>query len=257
MKPKKLSVSRPQKSEKEKRFLQTPSQKQVWNNIAEEWSKWKNNPDPKVIKFVSSSKGNLLDLGSGSGRNFSKTKATIYALDFSEEMLKYAGQKAKQLKIKIKTIPYDIKKFSSIGSEFLDAQDSEKHIKNLDITKRLPFEDNFFDNIICIATLHCIKGRSIREKVLKELYRISKPKVKLLIKVWNRKNKKFHDKEERMIKWQDKGERYYYFYTKEELEKELKKAKFKILEAESQKNGFELQEIVILGEKSSTYPTKF
>ena len=205
--------------------MKIPSQKEVWNSIAPEWYEFKNHQDPRVIEFVKRSKDNLLDLGSGTGRNFhSGMKTTIYALDFSSEMLKYADDNAKKLGIKIKLIQHDL-------------------------NKKLPFQNDFFERIICIATLHCIKGKTNRQKILKEIYRVLKPNSKLLIKVWNRKSKRFGGKKEKIIRWQDKGERYYYFYTREELEDEVKKAGFKIISIESQRNNFESQEIVILAKK--------
>ena len=97
--------------------------------------------------------------------------------------------------------------------------------------------------------MHCIKGKTNRQKILKEIYRVLKPNSRLLIKVWNRKSKRFGGKKEKIIRWQDKGERYYYFYTREELEDEVKKAGFKIISIESQRNNFESQEIVILAKK--------
>ena len=200
------------------------SQKQVWNSIAEEWNKFKKIPDPKVADFVAKAKGNLLDLGCGSGRNFTKTEAIIYGIDFSEKMIQLAGKKAKELKIKHYMIIQDIH------------------------SGKLPFEDNFIDKAICIATLHCIKGKTNRQKILKELHRIIKPKAQLLIKVWNKNNKKFKNKtKEKLINWQDKGARYYYFYEEKELLKELKQAKFNILNINSK--DFEKQEIIILAEK--------
>src|SRR3989344_4924805 len=201
-------------------------QKQVWNSIAPEWYEYKNNSDPKVIEFVEKSKGKLLDLGCGAGRNFAKTNAERYALDFSQDMIKYAEKKAKEKGLK------------------------NTHFFVSDITKKLPFEENTFKNVICIATLHCIKGKANRTKTLKEISRVLKPKGKLLIKVWNRNNIRFGGKKERMIKWTDKGERYYYFYTADELEKEVLSVGLKIkkLEHKNKRTGFESQEITILAE---------
>ena len=232
------------------------SQQQVWNLIAPEWYEYKNNSDPKVIEFVEKAKGKLLDLGSGAGRNFAKSDAEIYALDFSEEMLKFAEIKAEKMlgkKIANNIIKTDNKKSSIIDNLLNNHKDNKGNVIFIqhDLTKKLPFEDKTFDNVICIATLHCIKGKANRTKILKEIYRVLAPKGKLLIKVWNRKSKRFGGKKERLIKWTDKGERYYYFYTTDELEKEIKSSKFKIkkLEHKNKKTGFESQEITILAEK--------
>ncbi|MEK6884765.1 MAG: class I SAM-dependent methyltransferase, partial [Nanoarchaeota archaeon] len=176
------------------------SQQKVWNNIAFEWNKYKTTSDPIVENFVKKSSANLLDLGCGSGRNFNSSikKTIIYGLDFSDEMLKLAKTNAKKLKINVNLIQHDL-------------------------TKKLPFESNFFNNAVCIATLHCIKGKTNRKNLLKETYRILKPKGQLLIKVWNRNSPRFKGKTEKYIKWTDKGERYYYFYSEEEKAKVLGK----------------------------------
>lgn len=181
-------------------------QKKVWNKIAEDWFNFKDNPNPKNIEFVKKAKGKILDLGCATGRHFTKTKATIYASDFSEEMIKFAKEKAKKLKI-------ENIKFSVEESNNLD------------------YEVNFFDNIICIAVLHCVTTKKDRQKTLEEIHRVLKPKGKLRISVWNKNSSRFKRKnKEDFVQWRDKGSRYYYFYDEDEFIKDLEKAGFKILD---------------------------
>ena len=67
------------------------NQKQVWNNIASEWHKFKNRPSEKALEFLKGKKGKILDFGSGSGRHLIKNnKIEFYLVDFSEEMIKLA-----------------------------------------------------------------------------------------------------------------------------------------------------------------------
>ena len=184
-----------------------PSQKKVWNAIAPEWYEFKNHAGEENIKFIKSQKGKILDLGCGAGRNFTKTKAEIYALDFSPEMIKYAKKKAKQLKIK--------------NIQFFVAD-----------AKKLPFEENFFDSALCTALLHCIPTKTARKKAIKELYRVLKPKSKALIGVWNVNSKRFKGKrKERLIGWQEIGKRYYYLYDENEIQNQFKEAGFKIIKS--------------------------
>ena len=178
-------------------------QQGVWNNIAEEWHKFKKNPGRGVEDFLKYKKGKILDLGSGSGRNLTKIKDTeIYLVDFSEKMLKLAEKKAKNQRIKIKT-------------------------QQADITK-LPFKDNFFDSAIAIASFHCLNKKQ-QKKAAKELFRVLKPKSEALIAVWNKESKRFKNSpKEKYVNWRDKGLRYYYLFEEEEIYDLFKKAGFKI-----------------------------
>ncbi len=181
------------------------NQKQVWNNIAEEWHKFKTSPSSYAQEFLKSKKGKVLDLGSGSGRNLLglQTKAKIYLCDFSEEMLKLAKQRAKKENIK---------------TEFV-------LMKN----EKLPFKDNFFDAAICVAFLHCIETKEQREKIVKELFRVLKPKAQVEIEVWNKNSKRFKNSpKQRYVSWRDKGKRFYYLYNEKEIHELFKKIGFRI-----------------------------
>lgn len=181
------------------------NQKQVWDNIAEEWDKFKQIPSEFSKDFLKKCAGNVLDLGSGSGRHLTKiSKGKMYLVDFSDKMIEFAKKKTNKLKIK---------------AEFVIA----------DLTK-LPFEDNLFDYSICISALHCIPPKD-QKKAVEELYRVMKPNSKSLIGVWNFNSKRFNQKQgkEKLIKWTDKGERYYYLFTEDEVHSLFKKAGFRIL----------------------------
>ncbi len=180
-------------------------QKQVWNNIAEEWHKFKEIPSEFSKEFLESCSGNVLDLGSGSGRHLTKIKnGKMYLVDFSEKMIELAKRKAKNKKI---------------SAEFFVE----------DITK-LTFQDNFFNNAISISALHCLQPKN-HKKAITELYRVMKPHSKSLIGVWNFNSKRFNQKQgkEKLIKWTDKGERYYYLFEEKEIHKLFKDSGFKIL----------------------------
>jgi len=188
--------------------MKTPNQKEVWNNIAEEWYEFKTEPAFHVKQFLKGRKGNILDLGSGAGRNMKKIlRGKMYLVDFSEKMIELAKERAKKKKI---------------NAEFFVS----------DLTK-LPFEDNFFDSAIAIASLHCVEGEKNREKTVKELYRVLKKGAQVDISVWNKNSKKFMKSEkERFVKWRDKGSRYYYLFDADEIYKLFEKAGFKIASKE-------------------------
>ncbi len=177
------------------------NQEKVWDNIAPEWHEYKKIPAQSVIRFLESQKGKILDLGAGSGRNVVENKEVKYFLtDFSEEMLKLAKDKHPEIEIKKSNL------------------------------WEIPYEDGFFDGAICISALHCVEGEDKRIKSIEELYRTLKPSSQALIGIWNARSKRFKDKaKEKMISWQDRGNRYYYLYYKEEIIKQLEDAGFKII----------------------------
>jgi ubiquinone/menaquinone biosynthesis C-methylase UbiE len=181
------------------------NQQQIWDNIAPEWDKFKQIPSEFSKEFLKSCTGNILDLGSGSGRHLTKIKkGKMYLLDFSKEMIQLANNKAKKLKIK---------------AEFSVS----------DLTE-LPFGNDFFDYSICISALHCLSQKD-HKKAVEELYRVMKPKSKSLIGVWNFNSKRFNQKQgkEKLIKWTDKGERYYYLFEEKEVHDLFKAVGFKII----------------------------
>ncbi len=181
------------------------TQRQVWNNIASEWYEFKINPSEKVLDFLKGKKGKILDLGCGAGRHLMKIKdGKMYLVDFSNKMIKLAKERAEQ---------------KEIQAEFRVA----------DLAK-LPFKKNFFDFAIAIAVFHCIKGEKKREKAVKELFHVMKPKAKALIAVWNKNSKRFRNSpKERIVRWRDKGARYYYLFDAEEIYSLFRKIGFRIV----------------------------
>jgi len=190
------------------------NQEKAWNKIAPMWNNYRKKPMDGVKDFLKNKKGNILDLGCGSGRNFIKTKGTIYGIDFSEQMLKFAKQNAKAKSIKTKLI----------------------HSK----VSNIPIESNFFDSAIFMATLHCIKWKRDRKKALKELFRTLKPGADAMISIWSRNSKRVKNKPKKTyIPWTKDGEkiiRYYYLYEKPEIEQLIKKVGFKILNSMEKKD---------------------
>ena len=182
-------------------------QQKVWDNIAQEWFKFKTQPAKHVIEFLKNKKGKILDLGSGAGRHLIKiTKGKMYLIDFSEKMIKLAKKRAKEKNI-----------------------DAEFTVANLE---KLPFEDNFFDYAIAVASFHCLNSIA-QKKAIKELFRVLKPQAKAEITVWNKQAKRFKNAgKEKYVAWQDKGKRYYYLFDEKEIHDLFKRAGFKIISKE-------------------------
>ncbi|RLG18802.1 hypothetical protein DRN75_00685 [Nanoarchaeota archaeon] len=87
--------------------------------------------------------------------------------------------------------------------------------------RSLPFDDESFDNAMLVAVLHHFKPKD-QVKVLEEMYRVLKRRGKGIISVWYRKGKK-----EQIVSW-GPAKRYYYFFTKSELESLVKSIGFNI-----------------------------
>lgn len=93
----------------------------------------------------------------------------------------------------------------------------------------LPFKDNSFDYILCIAAYHHLENKIDRKNSIKEIYRVLKPNGKVFIQVWAMEQpfcsrRKFLKRNEN-VSWKNKDGkvfyRYYHIYPKGELEKEL------------------------------------
>lgn len=192
------------------------NQQKVWDTIAPNWNKFRVRTSPSVEKFLEDKKGKILDLGCGSGRSFMKLKdAEFYGVDFSNEMLKYAKQKAEELKIKA--------------------------VLTKSKTNKLLFKDNFFDATICHATLHCIESNKERKETLKEIYRTLKPNGEAFISSWGPKSPRLKNKnKEGYVPWtvkeETKIERYTYVYDLDELKELAKSVGFEILNAWEERN---------------------
>lgn len=184
-------------------------QEKVWDEIAPEWTEFKKIPSGGSKDFLEKASGNVLDLGSGSGRHMpEKLDGKYYMLDLSSQMLLDAKKRAESRDFEVETI------HSSMDS--------------------IPIEDDFFDYAISISSLHCVPGEDTRKRAISELYRVMKKGAKAYIGVWNRESKRFvrktrKGKVEHMIGWQDKGKRYYYLYSEDEIHSQFREVGFRIL----------------------------
>lgn len=183
--------------------------------ISAEFSKTRQKPWPEFKIFLKklglekkSRKIKLLDAGCGNGRlyDFLKNKPIDYiGIDNNKNLLKIAKQK------------YPLARFCCA-----------------DVT-RLPFPNNSFDAVWCIAVLHHLP-KVLHLKAFKEFHRVLKPNGKLMLTVWNlwqRKYKNFIDKKTNiaLIPWGQakKVKRYYYAFKKAKLKNLLKKSGFTLL----------------------------
>lgn len=188
-----------------------PNQEEVWDKISKPWKKYRTAEILTVRKFLENKKGKIIDIGCGAGRNMipnSKIKYT--GIDFSKGQLIQARRHIKEKKINAKLIKTKASNLSKI-------------------------KDNYFDYGLFIASLHCIESEEERKKSLEELYRVLKPKAKVLITAWNSEDKRFEhikNKGEIYMSWKEDNiyhMRYYYLFKESELKNLLKKIGFEIL----------------------------
>jgi len=200
-------------------------QEKVWNKIAPKWAEYKVKRNDLGDKFFKGQDKKVLDLGCGSGRNFIKTSATVYGVDFSKKMLEFAGARAQKLGIKTILVQTSIDK--------------------------LPFEDDFFDSGVMVAVLHCIKSKKKRIKVIKELHRVLKTNASAFVTVWNKTSRRLKGQaKEHRISWNVEGKKIWrdnYLYDEDELVKDFEDAGFKITKNIENRNN-----IMIVVQKSKS-----
>ncbi|MGE4554777.1 MAG: methyltransferase domain-containing protein [Candidatus Paceibacterota bacterium] len=173
----------------------------------------------------------VLDFGCGDGRfywSIYEKKINYYGVDISENLLSLAKEQIKEAQ------------FFSISQ---------------DLT--LPFKDNFFDVIVCLAVFHHIPSNFLRRRLLKEFFRVLKPQGIIILSVWDfyhGKNRKHlvrgfflwlknkilrerpsFDFKDLFVPWRNqKGEivvnRYFHAFTLKELKNLFRQENFKIKE---------------------------
>lgn len=182
----------------------------VYNKIAVEFDKTRVSIWKDVKNFLDSLPvGSFnLDIGCGNGKNMLYRKDIHFTgVDISSEQVRICQEKGLQ-----------VAESSMIS---------------------LPYNDNSFDNIICVAAYHHLENDLDRAAALKEMYRCLKSsESRVLITVWAMEvdiNKKFKfTKRDELVPWKSKDGtiyyRYYHIYNKGDLEEEISRLepRFKI-----------------------------
>ena len=146
----------------------------TWDTIANSFNKTRKTPWPLVIEFITSLsvESKIIDLGCGNGRHLipaATHSQTIIGLDISRKMLEITQQKTIQKQLH--------------NTSYLQAT-----------LYTLPLKTESFDVALCIASLHNIKTRNLRQQCIKEIFRILRPNGKALLSVWSREQDRFKDK---------------------------------------------------------------
>ena len=133
----------------------------VYQKIAQNFSDKRYNQWSWITEFINEAnkyphRKNVLDVGCGNGRNMEGwINASVYGLDKCREFIKMCIQK-------------------------------DKDVVEADMTA-IPFQKDFFDFIISVASFHHLSTEVRRVEALSEMRRVIKPNGKLLLSVWSRK----------------------------------------------------------------------
>ncbi len=128
--------------------------------------------------------GNILDYGSGSGENskfLAQNGYKVYSLDSSKSACEIIKKKNLELKKKQKIKILNIKNF-----------------------KKLPFENEFFENIICLSVLSLVGGKSNIKNLMTEFIRVLKPGGLMLIDINGNKGNFAKDKTKKITCFKSK-----------------------------------------------------
>jgi len=162
----------------------------------------------------------ILDLGCGNARFYKflqdqGIKVDYYGLDNSEELIKICKEK-----------------YPEVAENFVVGEMAD-----------LPYQDNYFDLVIGIASFHHLPSKTLRLQALAEIRRVLKPGGYLLMSNWHLWHqpyfkhffKQFFKKislKDFFVPWKSADgrvqcQRYYHAFTKGELKKLLRQADFK------------------------------
>lgn len=147
--------------------------KEDYNEIAEEFSATRRAMWPELAdldQYVRE-RDYVLDIGSGNGKLFGYLSAKIknfsYAgLDVSEKLIKIAED------------------FTWRPNLLLEVRPPKREFKVFDGIN-IPYPDNSFDVIFCLATLPHLPGREAQVKFLENIRKVAKPGAILVITCWN------------------------------------------------------------------------
>lgn len=193
--------------------------KTAWEKIYKEKGKFFETPHPDIDNFVKLLKKqkakNVLDFGSGTGRHvvyLAKKGFSVVGIDISKTGI-------------------------NMTKNWLQKEGSKADLVVRDMTKPIPYSDNFFDGVISTQVIHHAE-RHIVKNIIDEITRVTKSGGVIFITVplykgyskkrpgW--KMKKIAKKTFLPLDGQEKG-MVHYFFTADEFKKSF--PKFKILKA--------------------------
>ncbi|UCD13022.1 MAG: class I SAM-dependent methyltransferase [Thermoplasmatales archaeon] len=201
---------------------------ETWDAIAESFDVTRRKPWPQCIDFINElpKSHTVADIGCGNGRHLlpcAERCKNVIGLDISQNLLNIAKNKIKSLN-----------NVALIHANMVE----------------IPLKDGTMDSILCIASLHNIKGRDERIRSLKEVHRILKNGGRALISVWSRWQDKYkmHYLKKLFLNEEEFGDieiywrqhnlnipRFYHLYSKREFVRDLNQVRLEIEKIQSVK----------------------
>lgn len=182
-------------------YIENECVQKIYDQIGKHFDQTRYNVWPSVKEFINSLLANslTLDAGIGNGKNtIIRDDLTFIGCDFSQTLVEICYKK--NINVLLANI------------------------------KNLPFKDNTFDAVICVAVLHHLSTSENRQLAISELSRVLKPNGKLFISVWAREQeltKQFikinenNQENDYFVLWNNKKneqfKRYYHLFTQEEV----------------------------------------
>jgi alkylated DNA repair protein alkB family protein 8 len=206
------------------------STEETWDAIAESFDTTRRTPWKQCLDFIDTLKNTdiVADVGCGNGRHLvpcAEHCRFVIGTDISRKML-------------------------TIVQNTLE----KKHIRNVSLIHadvvKMPVKDASFNAIMCIASLHNVRGKEPRSHAVKEIFRMLTPDGIALVSVWSRWQEKYWRffTKQYFFRTEEFGDidiywrqhdlnipRFYHLYSKKEFIQELQQAGFIIRDIQSVK----------------------
>lgn len=186
--------------------------REVFDRIAESWYGFRHWPllRQELEELATRwSGGRLVNLGCGHGADFIPFAAgfQLTGLDFSRNMLRQ-------------------------GRVYMRKHGFQAQLVEGDLVA-LPFADSSFDHAIGIASYHHLEGEHARARAFAELRRVLRPGGEAFLSVWRNPGEgPGIGPEDRLVPWRNGDtvlQRFYHFFTPEELRATLERSGFSVL----------------------------
>ncbi|NYZ75212.1 class I SAM-dependent methyltransferase [Candidatus Micrarchaeota archaeon] len=193
---------------------------EAFDEIAEEWNEYRKRPSHALsllLEYVTGGEA-AVDAGCGNCRNsiaIAEKFDKVFAFDASKKMVDSA--------------------FAAVKARGLEGRIIISQAK----LPQMPLDDSFADAVFLVAVLHHLKTPEDRLDALNEANRVLKPGGRLLLTVWNKRLGL--EKKDALIAWRKKDgstvQRYYYFFSEDELKELAEKAGFRVIDFFFEKSG--------------------